>query len=159
MKPMLLLSAGFVLAANMALAAVTPEALAAAYEAKGFTHVHVTAGPTQIKVEAVRNHAQVEAVYDAQTGAMLKQEKSRASRDAERAETEATEIEATDHDFLDDKGKHLDDVNDDAKDDAGDDNGTGSENENEHESGDHGGSDGGSDGGGHDGGGKGGAED
>lgn len=149
MKRILLLSAGLVLTANMALASVTPAALAAAYQAEGYSDVHVTQGPSQIKVEAVRDHARVEVVYDATSGAILKQEDSVARG----AGSGVTKIAATDKDFLDDSGSDPEDLNDD----AGDDNGTGgeteheSEHESEHDGGDHGGS-------GHDGG-EGGGED
>jgi hypothetical protein len=138
MKSILLLSAGFVLAANMTLASVTPSALAAAYQAKGYSSVHVTQGPNQIKVEAIRNHARVEVVYDASTGAILTQEQSDA-RGAKAAST--VEVSATDEDFTED-----------ASDDNGTDAGAKAETESEHEGGDHSGSGGGSDGAGHDGG-------
>lgn len=151
MKPIILLSAGCVLAANMALASVTPDALAAAYQAKGYSSVEVTQGPHQIKVEAIRNHAKVEVVYDATSGAILKQEQSRtrgAKPDA------GVKIAATDQDFLDDKGLDPEDVSPEPGDDTGTD--TKAEHESEHEgtgsdgSGHDGGNDGGHDGG-HDG--------
>ncbi|MGV8987529.1 MAG: hypothetical protein ACOH2H_14750 [Cypionkella sp.] len=72
----LLLSAAMILSADMALASITAEQLVAAYQAKGYTNIEATAGPTQIKVEASRANSRLEAVYDIATGAVLQQERS-----------------------------------------------------------------------------------
>jgi hypothetical protein len=113
MKRLMLLSSAILLSATMSLSAMTADDLIAAYQAKGYTRIEVKTGLTQIKVEAVKGSVKVEVIYDAATGAILKQESERASRD-ERGT--GVEISSEDGDFLDD-----DDSNDDSDDDLNDD--------------------------------------
>ena len=53
---------------------ITADELVAAYQAEGYTKIEVKTGLTQIKVEAIMGTTKVEVIYDAATGAILKQE-------------------------------------------------------------------------------------
>ena len=119
MKRLMLLSTALIFSATVSMAAITADELVAAYQAKGYTHIEVKTGLTQIKVEAVKGNTKVEVIYDAATGAILKQESERAERD-ERGT--GVEVSTEDHDFLgDDDDNDEDDGDDDQDDDAGDD--------------------------------------
>ncbi len=141
MKRLMLLSSALFLSATMAMADVSAQDLVAAYQANGYTKIEVTTGLTQIKVEAIMGNSKVEVIYDAVTGAILKQESGWAKR-SERGT--GIEVKSEDHDFLD-EGDQGGDQNDDGVDgdddhsDSGSDDGD-NENENDGHD-DHGGDD------------------
>lgn len=74
MKRFMFLTASFALSASMAMASISAGDLVAAYQAQGYARIEVTTGPTQIKVQAIKGSTKVEVVYDATTGAILRQE-------------------------------------------------------------------------------------
>ncbi len=67
-------TAAIALSAGAAFAAIDGNQLADAYLAKGFSFVEVKIGPTQTKVEAIKDGRKVEVVYDNATGKIIKQE-------------------------------------------------------------------------------------
>ena len=144
MKKLLLLSAGMIFAAGVAYANITADQLVAAYQADGYTTIEVTRGAGQIKVEAVKDTTKLEVVYDAATGAILKQEQSTASAGEA---GQGVEVKSTKDDFVKDGVSGEDDsqsggTDDQAGDDSGSDHETGDDSGSDHESGDdHGGSD------------------
>jgi hypothetical protein len=77
-KRLLLATAGLILSAGFASAAVTTDQLVAAYQADGYTTIDVKSGVSQIKVEAIKDMTKVEVVYDIASGAILSQEQSAA---------------------------------------------------------------------------------
>jgi hypothetical protein len=134
MKRLMLLSTALMLSAGIASAAITADDLVTTYQAQGYTTIEVKTGPTQIKVEAVLGRTKVEAIYDAATGAVLKQESDRAKR---REAGQGVELSTTTHDFLNGNG-------------SGDDNGAGGNDGPGHDAGDDHGGHGNDDGAGHD---------
>lgn len=76
MKRIFLIAALFALPAFTAQAQITTDQLVEAYKAKGYDSIEVTAGPTQIKVEAIMGGQKIEVIYDAETGDILKSETS-----------------------------------------------------------------------------------
>lgn len=103
----LLLSAAFSLVAGSALAAVTAQQLVSAYQSEGFTAIEVVTGATQIKVEAVRNGTKLEVIYDAASGAIVKQEQRPAR--ARDANDSSIEVSTTTVDFTNANGQDLND--------------------------------------------------
>jgi hypothetical protein len=82
-------------------------------QAQGYERIEITNGPTQIKVEAIRDGMKLEVIYDAITGEILKQEVEPV--DATDDLTPGVEIDSDDEDFLDD------DEDDESDDDENDD--------------------------------------
>ncbi|WP_211092081.1 PepSY domain-containing protein [Aliigemmobacter aestuarii] len=74
MKLFTTFTAGLVFAGSMAFAEISPQTLAADYQAQGYTRVEIKTGPNQIKVEAIRGMQKTEVIYDRRTGAILKSE-------------------------------------------------------------------------------------
>jgi len=86
MKTMMMATSAVLLSAGIAVSQGTDtQALAnqllAQYQSDGFTYVEVERGPTQIKVEGIRNGLETETIYDAATGNVLRTETDRADRD------------------------------------------------------------------------------
>ena len=107
----LLIAAGaLALSSQAGHATVTAEGLIAGLQAEGYGWVEVKRGPTQFEVEAVRGREKVEMVIDAATGNVLHRETERADRD-DRARS-GTEIRERSRDFVDAKGRELDDDDD-----------------------------------------------
>ena len=73
LKRNLMLATAFVLTAHMA-QALTANELAAQFQSEGYSNISVRSGLTQIKIEAYKDGQKVEIIYDAATGAILKQE-------------------------------------------------------------------------------------
>lgn len=116
---LMLFTAAAALSANMAFAAVDPSALIAELQAQGYTSIEVTVGPTQTKVEAVREGEKIETIYETATGVILKQEIE--TPDADDLDDLGFEIEFEDEDFLDGDDDDEDDEDDDEGDDDEDD--------------------------------------
>ena len=76
---------------------------------QGYTRIEIKRGLTQIKVEAIRDGQQLEVIYDAATGAILKQEVEDVDSDDDTAP--GISIRDRNRDFLDDDD---DDDDDDA---------------------------------------------
>ena len=153
----MLLSTTLILSASAA-AAITPEQVISAFQNQGFTAAEVKSGPTQIKVEAVRDDLKLEVIYDRETGTILSQERSRAdANDAaggwEFSRSDVDFIsgdDGSDHNGSDDHGS-----DDDGSDnDGSDDNGSDDDGSDDNGSDDGGSDDGGSDDGGSDDGGS-----
>ncbi len=70
----LLCTAAFVVAGQIAFAAITSDSVVTSLRAEGYTRIEVKQGPTQIGVEAIRGPEKLEIVYDIETGSILKQE-------------------------------------------------------------------------------------
>jgi len=143
---LMLFTAAAALSANMAFAAVDPNALVAEFQAQGYTSIEVTVGPTQTRVEAVREGEKVETIYDTATGVILQQEIE--TPDEDDLDDLGFEIEFEDEDFLDGDDDDEDDEGDDDEgdDDEGDDDEDDDEDdEDDEDEGEGGGSDGGGD--------------
>ncbi|MEO1638851.1 MAG: PepSY domain-containing protein [Pseudomonadota bacterium] len=91
----------------------------AALQAEGFESIEITTGPTQVKVEAIRNGRKLEAVYDAETGAILDQEVERVDDDDD--SEPGVSFETEDEDFLDEDDDEDEDDDDDEDEDDDDD--------------------------------------
>lgn len=109
------LSAGAVFAQSIAEQVITQ------LQAEGYQSIEVTNGPTQVKVEAIRDGMKLEVIYDALTGAILEQEVGEADDDED--DEVGVRIENDDEDFLDDDedDENDEDDNDDDEDDDNDD--------------------------------------
>src|SRR5690349_21341182 len=115
MKRILLASVAMLgLSASAGLAQSTADQIVAGLQAQGYSHIEVTQGPSQIKVEAIRGQTKLEYVYDRVTGAILKQEVERVGADDDTSPV----VEVRDgDDFV--RGGHDDGPNHDAGDDHG----------------------------------------
>ena len=71
---LMLCTAAFAFSASMAAAAITAEDVVKSYQDAAFTYIEVKDGPTQIKVEAIKEGVKVEAIYDKATGDVLSSE-------------------------------------------------------------------------------------
>jgi hypothetical protein len=170
------------LATSAAQAAIDPAALGRQWFAEGYSAVEVTVGRSQVKVEGIRGGQKVEAVYDAATGAILKQEAGaieagddirngilvrQRDRDFVRVSGADRDDSANDDGDDDNRGRGRgrggdDGNNDDGNDDDGSDDrgGHGSDDGSDHDSGDdHGGNSGDDDSSGSDNSGRGGSDD
>ena len=96
----LLLTAALVIAAGGASASPLTDSLIAAWQAQGYERIEIETGPTQVKVEAIRGTEKAEVIYDAATGAILRQEFERV--DAGENTTPGVFIDTDDDDFTDD---------------------------------------------------------
>lgn len=114
-------TAAIMLTTGAAFAAIDGNALADAYLADGYTFVEVKVGPTQTKVEAIKDGVKVEVIYDNETQDIIKREEEAA--DAEDAGRTGKEVRVVKRDFEDDdddrKGRKGDDDEDDDDDDGG----------------------------------------
>lgn len=126
------LSTAITLFAGAAFAAIDGTQLANDYLAKGYDFVEVKVGPTQTKVEAIKDGIKVEVIYDNATLAILKQEREAA--DSDDAGRTGLQVRTVSRDFEDDddgdrrRGRGgRDDDNDDDDDDDDDDRGRGSD--------------------------------
>jgi hypothetical protein len=72
MKPTLFMTAGLLIAAKMAFAAVTVDSIAADLAAQGYTNIEIKQSNGKISVEGTLGSDRVETVYDAATGAVLR---------------------------------------------------------------------------------------
>jgi hypothetical protein len=72
MKPTLLITAGLLITAKMAFAAVTVDSIAADLAAQGYTHIEIKQSNGKISVEGTLGADRVETVYDAATGEVLR---------------------------------------------------------------------------------------
>ena len=70
-KILLSTTAVFALAANAGFAQSIAEQVITQLQAEGYERIEVKNGPTQVKVEAIRNGMKLEVVYDAATGAVI----------------------------------------------------------------------------------------
>ncbi len=152
MQKMLFSATAFLLmSASYSSAAITGQDIVAQYQSTGYQSIEVKVGPTQAKVEAIKDGVKIEAVYDLATGAVVKSESGTVDPNA--PVSTKVELETTDKDFTDGSGD--DDKADDSTDDdnsgsgSGDDDGSDDSNDDNGGSGSGGGdSDGGGDGGG-----------
>lgn len=108
---LLMFTAAAALSANMAFAAIDAQALADGYIKDGYTYVEVKVGPTQTKVEAVKDGTVTEVIYSNETGKIISQETQAA--DEEESALTGVEIKTVDEDFED-----TDDEDDDGEDDG-----------------------------------------
>ena len=103
---------------TVAQAAINAQSVVDSLSAQGFSRIEVKTGLTQIKVEAVTGNSKVEVIYDALTGAILKQETSRANPDDLGT---GVEVSQEDHDFLGQDSADNSGNDDGSADNAGDD--------------------------------------
>ncbi len=68
------------------------------YQDMGFTFVEVQGGPTQVKVEAIKDSQKLEVIYDRATGAILKQEQEQA--DARERSRTGVQVRERGRDFV-----------------------------------------------------------
>lgn len=118
---LMMFTAATALSANMAHAALDPQALADAYIAEGYTYVEIKVGPTQTKLEAVMGDRKAEVIYDNATELAIKEEFEAADDDY--IGRTGIEIKMSDKDFeeIDDEDDDEEDDADDEDDDEGDD--------------------------------------
>lgn len=118
-------------------------------QAQGYTHIEITLGATQAKVEASNATTKVETVYDLATGDVVKTETE--AVDPNDPQTPGVEIKTTDEDDFVGEDDGEDDLNDDhgSDDEQADDNGSDDDHEDDSddESDDDGGDDSDDDGG------------
>ena len=106
-------TAAIALSSGAAFAAIDGNQLADDYLAQGYTYVEVKVGPTQTKVEAIKDGVKVEVVYDNDTGSIVKQEQETVGGDD--ASKTGKDVKTVGQDFSDDSD------DDDDDDDDGDD--------------------------------------
>lgn len=146
---LMLFTAAAAFSANMAYGAIDPQALADSYTAAGYSYVEIKQGPTQTKIEAIKDGVVVEAVYSNDTGAIISQDSQ--AVDPENAAKTGVEIKMVGADSEDAQNGNDDgDQNDtNANDDQGDNNQSTGDDNNGNDSGGGSGNGGGSgDGGG-----------
>lgn len=113
-------TAAIALTTGAAFAAIDGNQLADDYLAQGYTFVEVKVGPTQTKVEAIKDGRKLEVVYDNATGDIIKQETERA--DADDASRTGKDVRTVRRDFEDgDDDDDHDGDHDDDDDDHGSD--------------------------------------
>jgi|GEM_PF-2063697 len=142
MKPIFFLTAAFAISSNMAFAAVTAESIAADLKAQGYTRVEIQQSATRFKAEAFRGSEKLEAIYDANTGDVLKTEiYNNWSDDADDDHSDDdSDDDDSDDDDSDDDDSDDDDSDDDDSDDSDSDDSDDSDN-GDHDGGDHDGGD------------------
>ena len=69
------------LSAGVAFAAVDGNAIADQYLADGYSYVEVKVGPTQTKIEAIKDGVKTETIIDNETGLVLKTETEEADEE------------------------------------------------------------------------------
>ena len=112
MKISILAAAALLLAGtSMAQAAWDQTQTVLDLQAQGFTHIEITVGATQAKVEASNGTTKVETVYDLVTGDVVKTETEAANPNE--SQTPGVEIKTSDEDAFVEDGQHDDDENDD----------------------------------------------
>ena len=74
MKRIFALAAAFALSGSIAFAAITADDVVKTYQDAGYTRIEVTTGPTQIKVEAIKEGQKIEVIYDKESGDVVKTE-------------------------------------------------------------------------------------
>ena len=116
---LMICTAAFAFTASMAAAAITANDVVKSYQDAAFTYIEVKDGPTQIKVEAIKEGVKVEAVYDKDTGDVLSSESHKVA--AGEAGLSGVEVKNVGGDFADQPSS--DDNDDDATDDSNDDHG------------------------------------
>ncbi|MFM2367411.1 MAG: hypothetical protein RIR95_2019 [Pseudomonadota bacterium] len=132
----ILLASAFSLFAGIAQAAVTADALAADFQAQGFTAIEVKQGLTQIKVEAIKNGMKTEVIYDMTTGAVLKTQVYAVQ--AGDHISDGIKIVTRDSDFLNDgEDSGSDDSDSSSDDNGGDDDDSDGNDDNSGHDGDH----------------------
>lgn len=115
-------AAALALSASAAFPQSIAEQVIAQLQAEGYQRIEVRNGPSQVKVEAIRDGMKMEVVYDALTGAVVKHEVERV--DADEDTTPGVRVRNNDRDFVDDEGDDTDDgdeFDDDSDDDDEDD--------------------------------------
>ncbi len=108
-------------------AAVTPQQLAAQYQAEGYTRIEVDYSQTRAEVEAIKDGVKREVLYDLATGQILKQETERVVGDDDTTPGIFLRPENEDDDL--NGGRESDD---DRYDDHDDDNGGGDDHYDDH---------------------------
>jgi phosphopantothenoylcysteine synthetase/decarboxylase len=142
---LLMYTASAALFTNMALAAINVQDLADTYIADGYTYVEIKTGPTQTKVEAVRDATKIEVIYDNETGAVIAQETGPV--DDEYVGRTGVEIDSSNKDFEDaSDDDSVDEDDDDENDDHGGDHDSGDDDEGDDDDDDDGDDHGGDDG-------------
>lgn len=113
-------------------AAITGQDIVAQYQSSGYQSIEVKVGPTQAKVEAIKDGVKIEAVYDLASGAVLKSENE--SVDPGQPTSTKVELETTDKDFTGDDGDDKDKADDQDDDNSG--SGSGGDDDGNDDSGD-----------------------
>lgn len=114
MKKLLLsTTAALAITASAAFSQSIAEQVIAQLQEQGYERIEVKNGPTQVKVEAIRDGMKMEVIYDAATGEVIKQEVGPVDGDDDM--TPGVSVDDDDEDFIDD------DENDDDSDESDDD--------------------------------------
>ena len=101
-KLLLTTTAAIVFSMNAAFAQSIADQVISQLQAEGYDSIEVTNGPSQVKVEAIRDGMKLEAIYDAATGAILMQDVSAVGRDD--APKTGVAVVSDTEDFVDDNG-------------------------------------------------------
>ncbi len=113
----MMFTAAMALSTGMAMAAITGSDVVSTYQAQNYSYIQVKEGPTQIKVEAIKDGMQIEVIYDKATGDVVSTESGVAS--AEDAAKTGVSVKVVKADFGGKDGKHgKDDVDQVGEDDA-----------------------------------------
>jgi phosphopantothenoylcysteine synthetase/decarboxylase len=120
MKKFLLSStAAIALATSPLYAQSITDQIVSQLQSQGYDSIEIENGPTQVKVEAILNGRKLEVIYDALTGAVLKEEVSDVDDDDD--QRPGVRIRTSDDDdFLDDDDDDSDDDDDDDDDEDDD---------------------------------------
>ena len=114
---LLLLTSVFALSAGIARAAITAQEVVRTYQDAAYTRIEVKEGPTQIKVEAIKDGVKIEVIYDKDSGAVISKEQH--SVGASEAAATGVEISQDDTDFEDGHNSGSDDDGSDDHDGSG----------------------------------------
>lgn len=112
MRKLAIATVALMFSSGLAMAEVSTEALVSDLQSQGFDWIEVKRGPTQIKVEAVRDGVKYDVVYDRETGAVIKSETESAGDDAGRS---GVEVRDRDRDFVSEGSASSDDDDSDGK--------------------------------------------
>lgn len=100
----MMFTAAMALSTGMAMAAITGSDVVSTYQAQNYSYIQVKEGPTQIKVEAIKDGMQIEVIYDKATGDVVSTESGVAS--AEDAAKTGVSVKVVKADFGGKDGKH-----------------------------------------------------
>ena len=137
---LMMFTAAVAFSAGMAQAAISANDVVKSFQDAAYTHIEVVEGPTQIKVEAIKDGVKIEVIYDKISGAAIKTEHRRVT--GLDSDSSGVEVTTSDSDFGDDHGGDSTGSDDGAGHDVGDDHGgDGSVSDDSEDSGDNSGSD------------------
>jgi hypothetical protein len=118
---LMMFTAAVAFSASMAQAAITANDVVKTYQDGAYTSIEVVDGPTQIKVEAIKDGVKIEVIYDKASGAVIKTEQHNVT--GTESGSTAVEVTTSDSDFDEDHGGNTAGSDDGDSHDVGNDNG------------------------------------